>query len=505
MERVHFVVRAPQSLLEGQGGVMSDPHDLSSELSRVDLALEEEEELPEEVLCHIFYFLRVSELGLASRVCHRWQHVVWHRLRHLEFDRKDLVDDEVLVHLNEVSPELTSLKISRCLGIRDSSAFAFLAMRHLRTLHVDYCDWITDSLLLHLKDHPTLTELSIVAACRITLTEALLNPSLRTLCLSACRGLEKTAMAHIAALPHLTALDLSDASASLGLAEGLSVLGDQASALTHLNLFRSALNDEHLTHIGKIFGLKYLNLSQNAEITSGGVEHLAALTKLVSLNLASCTNITDRASCILATFTRLRFLNLANTGFVDDGLGALVPLPQLQILRATCARSSFSLLSGLAQSPYLSCLSLTDSKFDPSDAYLLGSLHSLTELNVASSIGLNESIFFDALARLSQLQSLDISSINAVTYAGVAKLKGLPRLAKLHLDWCLQLGDAIGQTLLAFPMLTHLSLRSCKCLSDQALPDLLRLPKLEVLDLSYCVGINLRDLKLQKLRFKVIV
>jgi hypothetical protein len=463
--------------------------ELSAALASLDL-ITADNSLPDEVLCRIFNFLDATWLGSSSLVCMRWNKLVWGRLRHLEFDRKDLVTDGILGRLSTTCPELTALKISRCLGVRDNCARALLAMRHLKVLQVNYCDWITDAFLEDLRAHKTLTELSLVAACRITIASPLLSTQLKTLNLTACRSLDKIALTHIWSLPHLTCLDLSDSAATLGLAEGILSM-PSPPGLVELSLRRTGINDDILQAIGEVTTLKRLDLSQNPDITSTGIAHLTTLVSLSSLDLTSCFGVSDAALISLGSFSNLQYLNLIFTGIVKDGLDALVPIPAIRSLKTTRGIASMTLLSGLSRSPDLTQLCLTDCSFDPLDVHLLGHLTSLHHLDLSTALGVGDSIF-EYLARLTHLQTLNMSSICTITPSGVSRLRDLPRLAQLVLDWCLQIDDSIGSALIHFPTLTNLSLRSCKSLSDQALPDLLKLHKLEVLDLTYCVGINSR-------------
>ena len=445
-------------------------------------------DLPDEVLCRIFHLLSTKSLVSVSLVCSRWDLLLWSRLRYLQLDRNDAVDLDRLKRLNDACPELTTLNISRCLQIRDSCTTAFLPMRHLRSLHVDYCDWITDAFVEGLARHPSLTELSMVAACRISLVEPVLSEQLRILNLSACRGLDRQCLPNLARLKKLSRLYLSDSPAALALNDGIGFLKPLHS-LTSLSLRSSGLNLPLFQVLGEMTQLMELDISQNPDITSACISCLAELTKLQRLDLSRCPNVTETSLLTLARFTSLEHLDISKTGIKDDGLQSLIPM-QGALLRSFTAmkcRPTFPFLSGLSQSTQLTTLSLTDCSFDPADTYLFGACTSLQHLDISSAIGITDSLF-PHLTRLIHLQTLNVGSSYTITSAGIAHLKSLPQLSHLILDWCTRMTDNIGAALLEFHSLSHASLRSCKRLTELALPNLLKIPKLEVLDLTYCTS-----------------
>jgi hypothetical protein len=361
-------------------------------------------------------------------------------------------------------------------------------MRQLRSLYIHYCDWITDAFFETLTEHPSLTELSVAASCRITMAQTLPPPQLKILTLSACRALEKSMLTNLSCLNRLHSLDLSDCAPLLGLNEGIGQLLGVLN-LTELSLRRAGLVDQTLQTIGELSQLTSLDISQNLEITAVGIAHMSKLQKLTWLNLSQNPNISSPSLSTLGSFFSMQHLNMAYTGIVDDGLDELMPMPALQTFSVTGTSPNHLFLAGLARSPLLHSLCLSNCKFDPSDVHLLASLTFLHTLDISSAAGITDAVF-PHLARLINLRTLYIGSNYSISSAGVIPLQRLPHLAMLSLDWCHRVTDNIGSSLSVFPCLRHLSLRSCKRITDAAIPDLLNLRKLEVLDIQYCSNIT---------------
>ncbi len=104
-------------------------------------------------------------------------------------------------------------------------------------------------------------------------------------------------------------------------------------ALEKANLVEiDGLTDEALVPIGKIAGLKLLNLG-DAQITTAGVKHLAGLRKLESLDLGWTKDVGDDALPLLAPLKNLRVLGLGGTKVTDSGLAALAALAALKEVR----------------------------------------------------------------------------------------------------------------------------------------------------------------------------
>ena len=444
--------------------------------------------LSDDVLSHIFHYLDAANLSNSALVCVHWHQVLWPSLRHLQFVDSNTVNKRILDEFVTRCQSLTALTLFRCLSVRDDCALAMLQMRHLRSVSVTYCDWITDNFVDTLKDHPSLTELALVASCRVTLVPTEPPPRLTVLTLSACRGLEPEALPILSRLSRLHTLDLSDATPSLLANDQVNFLVGLQS-LKSIDLRCSGVIDPVLHVLGELPRLEYINLASNAKVTALGVQQLSKLGSLRSLNLASCTQVAELALYTIAKLVTLENLDISFTSIIEDSLETLSSLTRLKTLRATKVNPGPAFLASLARHNTITSLSLLDSTFDPTDVYLFKGLTALRTLNLRGSRGLSDS-FFSHLAHLTQLHTLDMSSNYDITSKGVSSLKSLPILSTLYLDWGVSISDSIGLALASFPSLTSLSLKSCHGLTDACLPSLLALPKIAVLDVKYSNGIK---------------
>lgn len=104
-------------------------------------------------------------------------------------------------------------------------------------------------------------------------------------------------------------------------------------ALEKANLVEiDGLSDEALVFIGKIPGLKLLNLG-DGQITTAGLKPLTGLRELESLDLGWTKDVGDEALPLLRPLPRLRVLGLGGTKITDAGLPTLASFPALKELR----------------------------------------------------------------------------------------------------------------------------------------------------------------------------
>jgi len=104
-------------------------------------------------------------------------------------------------------------------------------------------------------------------------------------------------------------------------------------ALENANLVEcDGLNDESLVFIGKLKGLKSLNLG-DAQVTSAGLQSLAGLKNLETLDLGWTKDVGDAAIPLLARFPNLKVLGLGGTKVTDHGLAGLEACKGLTTLK----------------------------------------------------------------------------------------------------------------------------------------------------------------------------
>jgi hypothetical protein len=94
-------------------------------------------------------------------------------------------------------------------------------------------------------------------------------------------------------------------------------------ALENANLVEcDGLNDESLVFIGKIKGLRSLNLG-DAQVTGAGLRSLAGLKNLEALDLGWTKDVGDSAMPLLARLPNLKVLGLGGTNVTDRGIAVL--------------------------------------------------------------------------------------------------------------------------------------------------------------------------------------
>jgi hypothetical protein len=89
------------------------------------------------------------------------------------------------------------------------------------------------------------------------------------------------------------------------------------------------LNDESLVFIGKIRGLRSLNLG-DAQVTSAGLKHLAGLKEIETLDLGWTKDVGDAGLPLLAKLPNLKVLGLGGTKVTDAGMAMLASFKSLR-------------------------------------------------------------------------------------------------------------------------------------------------------------------------------
>lgn len=104
-------------------------------------------------------------------------------------------------------------------------------------------------------------------------------------------------------------------------------------ALETLNLAEcDGFNDESMVFVGKITGLKSLNLG-DAQVTNAGLKSLAGLKNLETLDLGFTKDVGDPGLPLLAKLPGLKVLGLGGTKVTDAGLPLLASFKSLQEIR----------------------------------------------------------------------------------------------------------------------------------------------------------------------------
>jgi len=151
-------------------------------------------------------------------------------------------------------------------------------------------------------------------------------PELTALELIVAPEVTDATLAQLPVLPHLETLDLAFDHVT---GAGLQSLRRQPR-LTRLRVAGNRIGDAGLATIAGLTGLIWLDVSAT-DLTDAGVATLATATQLTSLAIGN-NDLTDAGIAPLAGLTALESLDLSGTDLTDAGVARLVPLRQLQRL-----------------------------------------------------------------------------------------------------------------------------------------------------------------------------
>ncbi len=210
--------------------------------------------------------------------------------------------------------------------------------------------------------------------------------------------------------------------------------------LLGMNLRDTAVNNDELEHVGRLSGLRLLDL-QSTCITDEGVRHLKGLTRLREINLDAWRvdregfGVGDGALQIiaLAKWTELEAIRLRCTKVTDDGIRAVTFLKSLTEIGVSNTAITDAGVARLKVLPHLEWLQLGSDDEGP-DITDVGLEH-VGEMLHLKHLGIGGKTITDAglehLAKLTDLESLEIASTK-VTDAALAHLAPLRKLTSLR-------------------------------------------------------------------------
>jgi hypothetical protein len=159
---------------------------------------------------------------------------------------------------------------------------------------------------------------------------------------------------------------LSDRSACMLVSKQWNSMVVAPASLRYLHVKSDTFTDTMCAGVGRLLGLRELDLGGAASLSDVGVQSLTACTSLRTLSLDSCDRITDAGLLSLSVLTSLQSLNLGGcSNITDTGLQSLSALTSLQSLDLT------------------SCVKLTDTGLQSLSALLL-----LQSLDISSCMGI---------------------------------------------------------------------------------------------------------------------
>jgi hypothetical protein len=183
----------------------------------------------------------------------------------------------------------------------------------------------------------------------------------------------------------------------------------------------AGLNDATLPLLAGLTALEELN-TEGVQISDDGLKHLAALTSLRSASFYHISlkmkGFTGAGFAHMKTLPKLERLTIAGTPFNDEGMAAIGQLTQLREFRTW---HTYQTPAGNASLEKLT--NLRSLRFGQRMRRYDGKSNALT---------LNDEAI-DALAKITSLESLWLDEAR-LTFAGLAKLKALPKLKELTLE-----------------------------------------------------------------------
>jgi len=200
-----------------------------------------------------------------------------------------------------------------------------------------------------------------------------------------------------------------------------------------------------------------------ANITDAGLKELADLKDLQELDLSSTQRISSKGLESIRGLRHLRSLNLSNSfANVSPGLRDLAALQELEVLELA--------MNGTG---------------GPTDEVLkeLATIKTLRKLNANCTVLTDTGL--QALAALTNLESLDLNSMPRITDEGLKSLRGLRNLQHLSLNYT-SITDAGMRELRELKKLRSLSLAGTK-VTEEGLKDLADIEGLRGSDLGVVI------------------
>jgi hypothetical protein len=249
---------------------------------------------------------------------------------------------------------------------------------------------------------------------------------------------QKAADADFAAVAGWKDLEVFRATFNENITDGGVAKLEGLTKLKHLDLlYDQKVTAQGVSHLSDLTQLRYLDLGQ-VKLTDQGAAHLARLTNLEELHLEAC-QLTDNGLQFLAGLTHLKYININDNQITGTGLQHLAGLKELKELHCGENKLSDANLKHLASLTTLLRLDLsgrvdliTDRVTDEGLAHLAG----LTNLKY---LGLNRTKVngsgFKHLAKWTQLQWLDLTTLPDLTGVGLENFANCKELTSLNLSW----------------------------------------------------------------------
>jgi len=250
------------------------------------------------------------------------------------------------------------------------------------------------------------------------------------LSVAGAQGATDQTMESIAAMPHLTSLDISECQQVT--AKGMRSLR-QLPALQDLNAgWNLRLSDASLVSLPPT--LTKLDLSYCGDLSQWGLAVVAQLPDLRVLVARRCFKVGDASLEALSRCTTLHQLDVSYTAVTSRGLRALSTLSKLASLNLSGCHRATTVLGLGALSSLRSLRSLDVSNNPRLDDGCMQAMSFVSQLRNISLRGCTRigDHGIAAFFRILKLTALDLTGCRGVTYAAVTKLKKkLPHLRQV--------------------------------------------------------------------------
>ncbi len=245
-----------------------------------------------------------------------------------------------------------------------------------------------------------------------------------------CKQISDEALARLPALPYLTGLILDTCPAITG--SGLVKL--RAPKIENFHGNKAGLTDAGLASLTHFENLRDISLT-NTAITDAGIIHLERLRELRRLDLLH-TGVTPNGLAFLAKRKDFRLLHLHQPDEKDfeettRDLGA--KLPKLPGIELEGKGAGAATLHALLVFKELRVLHWAGSELSDADFAELQAIPTLEEI-VCTGAELTDAAI-DTILGMRGMQTLNLSHNEAITDAGILRLKGLKKLAKLNVAY----------------------------------------------------------------------
>lgn len=260
------------------------------------------------------------------------------------------------------------------------------------------------------------------------------------------------------------------------------------------------LDDEFKNLSGLTF-LESIEIGSSVNVTSAGIEYLAASINLKQF-ISKSTTLDDDAISVLENMPQLEQLRVDGSQVTDAGLDVVQRIPKLRVLSLSGCQITDAGMFKLRRLTSLEHLILTDTNLTGEGLSHLALLGSLRQLELKDT-GLTDQ-FAVRLRTLSSLRQLNVSDTNitdaaissfpveitnlnlegtAITDQGLASLSRLQELTNLNLDSTKITGQGL-RSLTSLPQLSTLSMRGV-ALVDAHASTFSQLPSLQTLFLNH--------------------